>query len=68
MYNIGIVSNKELVMRSPKYSGHKQNGGSGVSKHGKSWLTRAELNHMKWYAEVMNSKKNRGDRSPVNMD
>jgi hypothetical protein len=55
-------------MKTPKYSGHAQNGGSGVSKNGKSWLTRDELNHIKWYAEVMNSKKNRGDRSRINLD
>jgi len=52
-------------MRIPKPSGRSS---SGVSKNGKAWLTRDELNHIKWYAEVMNSKKNRGDRSRINLD
>ena len=52
-------------MRNRKPSGHS---GSGYSKHGKAWLTRDELMHMRWYAEVMNSKKNRGDKTPVNVD
>lgn len=52
-------------MRSPKHTGRSS---SGESKNGRSWFTRDELNHMKWYTEVMSSKKKRGDRSRINLD
>ncbi len=52
-------------MRERKPTGRSS---TGYSKNGRCWLTRADMNHRKWYQEVMNSKKKRGDRSPVNMD
>jgi hypothetical protein len=53
-------------MRRPKPTGRST---CGYSKNGKAWLTRDELMHMRWYAEVMNSKKKRGDRNmSVNLD
>lgn len=52
-------------MRNYKPTGRSS---SGVSKSGRCWISRAEINHMKWYAEVMNSKQNRGDRRPINFD
>jgi hypothetical protein len=59
-------------MRSPKYSGHTQNGGSGVSKNGKAWLDRDELMHMRWMEEVRCSRikqKARGQKlKPINLD
>ena len=48
-------------MRTPKPSGTKY-GSSGPT-----WLGREYLNYLKWFEEVMCSKRRRRDRTPINI-
>mgnify|MGYP003474476729 CR=1 len=55
-------------MRSPKYGGTGRSG-SGYSRSGKAFMSQLEMMEAKWFAEVMNSKRKRGDRSKrINLD
>jgi hypothetical protein len=57
-----IVRLEGNLMRTPK-----PNGKGKPFKPGPSWLEREYLNYLKWYEEVMSSKRRRKDRSPINI-
>jgi hypothetical protein len=49
-------------MRTPKHSGKGK-----AFQPGPKWLERDYLNYLKWFEEVMCSKRRRRDRTPVNI-
>lgn len=49
-------------MRTPKHSGKGK-----PFQPGPKWLEREYLNYLKWFEEVMSSKRRRKDRTPINI-
>jgi hypothetical protein len=48
-------------MRTPKPNGTK------YGSRGPTWMERPYLNYLKWFEEVMCSKRRRRDRTPINI-